>query len=46
MRVTPDLVDEIVSRGSRVEVLQPQELRAQVSRELEEALRQYTGAES
>ena len=46
MRVTPELVDEIVSRGSRVEVLQPQELRAQVSRELEEALRQYTGAES
>ena len=41
MRISPDLVSEILSHGPRVEVLEPPALRAQVRAELQEALRAY-----
>lgn len=41
MRITPDLVAELLSYGPRVEVLEPSELRAMVRTELETALRYY-----
>lgn len=42
MRISPDLVSEILSHGPRIEVLEPRELRVQVSTELKEALARYT----
>lgn len=41
MRLSPDLVSEILSHGPRVEVIGPPELRAQVQAELREALKPY-----
>lgn len=41
MRLTPDLVSEILSRGPRVQVMEPPELRLQVEKELQEALKAY-----
>lgn len=41
MRLTADLVQEILSRGSAVEVLEPRELRAMVRAELRAALDKY-----
>lgn len=41
MRITPDLVQEILSHGPRVTVLEPPELRAMVRLELQEALGKY-----
>ncbi|MDE6277825.1 MAG: WYL domain-containing protein [Muribaculaceae bacterium] len=45
MRISPDLVGEILSHGPRVEVLEPPELRLQVRTELSEALARYGSAE-
>lgn len=41
MRLTPDLVGEILSHGPRLEVLEPAELRAQVAEELRNSLSLY-----
>lgn len=41
MRISHDLVDEILSHGSRVQVLEPPELRAMVVRELKASLKAY-----
>lgn len=41
MRITPDLMQEILSHGPRVTVLEPPELRAMVRLELQEALGKY-----
>lgn len=41
MRITPDLVSELLSYGSRVEVIEPPELRAMLRTELEESLKFY-----
>jgi len=41
MRITPDLVEEILSHGPRLTVLEPPELRAMVVTELREALAAY-----
>ncbi len=41
MRVTPDLVSELMSYGARIEVLAPPELRSMVQQELSEALANY-----
>lgn len=41
MRISPDLVEEILSHGARIEVLEPPELRAMIKDELADALRQY-----
>ncbi len=41
MRISPDLVGEILSHGPRVEVLEPRELRLQVQAELRDALARY-----
>ncbi len=43
MRITPDLVQEILSHGPRVTVLEPPELRAMIRLELQEALGKYEG---
>lgn len=42
MRVTPDLVEEILSHGPRLTVLEPPELRAMVATELRHALDAYS----
>lgn len=42
LRLTPDLVSEILSHGSRVTVLNPPELKAMVRQELEGALSGYS----
>ena len=42
MRITPDLVAELLSYGARIEVLQPRELRAMMHTELTEALKYYS----
>ncbi len=42
MRISPDLVEELLSHGSRVEVLEPPELRAMVLHELKAALANYS----
>lgn len=42
MRITPDLVQEILSYGSRVTVLEPPELKAMLRLELQESLKNYT----
>ena len=41
MRITPDLVEEILSHGPRVTVLEPPELRAMIQDELRNALFNY-----
>ncbi len=41
MRISPDLVDELMSYGSRITVLEPPELRAMMRSELEAALKTY-----
>ncbi len=41
MRISPDLVDELMSYGSRIAVLEPPELRAMMRSELEAALKTY-----
>lgn len=41
MRVTPDLVEEILSHGPRLTVLEPPELRTMVASELRQALDAY-----
>ena len=41
MRITPDLVSELLSYGPRVEVIEPPELRAMLRTELEESLKFY-----
>ena len=41
MRITPDLVEEILSHGPRLTVLEPPELRAMVQTELRQALQAY-----
>lgn len=41
MRITPDLVAELLSYGPRVEVIEPPELRAMLRTELEESLKFY-----
>lgn len=41
MRITPDLLSELLSYGPRVEVLEPTELRAMLRTELETALQYY-----
>jgi len=41
MRITDDFVEELLSHGPRVTVLEPPELRAKVQQELSEALRNY-----
>lgn len=41
MRITPDLVSELLSYGPRIEVLEPPELRAMLRTELEAALKFY-----
>ncbi|MBJ2167151.1 MAG: WYL domain-containing protein [Muribaculaceae bacterium] len=41
MRITPDLVEEILSHGPRLTVLEPPELRAMVASELRGALAAY-----
>lgn len=41
MRVTPDLINELLSYGSRITVLSPPELRAQISAELRKSLSSY-----
>lgn len=43
MRVTPDLVSELLSLGSKIEVVAPRELRAMMAAELEKALSAYQG---
>lgn len=43
MRITPDLVEEILSHGPRLMVLEPPELRAMVTTELRAALEAYGG---
>lgn len=42
MKISPDFVEEILSHGSRITVLQPPELRAMVLNELQTALNGYT----
>lgn len=42
MKISPDFVEEILSHGSRITVLQPPELRAMVVSELQTALAGYT----
>lgn len=41
MRITPDLLSELLSYGDRIEVLAPAELRAMLRSSLESALKQY-----
>lgn len=41
MRVTPDLVAELLSLGSKIEVIAPRELRAMIATELRKALAPY-----
>ncbi|MDE6135378.1 MAG: WYL domain-containing protein [Muribaculaceae bacterium] len=41
MRISPDLVEEILSHGPRMTVLEPPELRAAIVDELENSLRNY-----
>ena len=41
MRISPDFVEELLSHGARVEVLEPPELRAMMRTELSEALALY-----
>lgn len=41
MRISPDLVEELLSHGSRVQVLEPPELRAMMIRELKNTLKAY-----
>lgn len=41
MRITPDLLSELLSYGDRIEVLAPAELRAMMRSSLENALRRY-----
>ena len=41
MRITPDLVSELLSYGPRIEVLEPLELRAMLRTDLEAALKYY-----
>ena len=41
MRLTTDLLNEILSYGSRLTVLNPPELRAMVASELRKALKPY-----
>lgn len=41
MRITDDFVEELLSHGSRVTVLEPPELRARMRQELSDALRAY-----
>lgn len=41
MKISPDFVEELLSHGSRVTVLQPPELRAMVIDELQASLRSY-----
>lgn len=41
MRISPDLIEELLSHGARVEVLEPPELRAMMRSELQEALTLY-----
>lgn len=41
MRVTPDLIQELLGYGGRIEVLEPKELRAMMKTELEKALAPY-----
>ncbi|MDE6135935.1 MAG: WYL domain-containing protein [Muribaculaceae bacterium] len=43
MRITPDLVEEILSHGPRLTVLEPPELRVMVQTELRQALQAYEG---
>lgn len=45
MRISSDLVEEILSHGNRVTVLEPPELRAMVQEELRTALANYEGGE-
>lgn len=45
LRITPDLVAELLSYGARVEVLEPPELRAMLRTELEGALEYYKDKE-
>ena len=42
MRITDDFVEELLSHGSRVTVLEPPELRARIRQELSDALSAYT----
>lgn len=42
MKISPDFVEEILSHGSRVTVLQPPELKAMVVSELRDALEKYS----
>lgn len=44
MRISPDLVSEILSYGSKVRVLEPRELKAMVRQELAKALENYNNA--
>ncbi len=41
MRLSPDLVSELLSYGSRIEVLAPQELRVMLATEMRNALKKY-----
>ena len=41
MRISPDFVEELLSHGARVEVLEPPELRAMMRTELSDALALY-----
>lgn len=41
MRITPDLVQEILSHGSRITVLEPPELRNMIAEALSDALKNY-----
>ena len=44
MRISPDLVSEILSYGSKVRVLEPRERKAMVRQELAKALENYNNA--
>ena len=41
MRITPDLVEEILSHGSRITVLEPPELRNMIAEALSDAMKNY-----
>ncbi len=42
LRITPDLVEEILSHGPRITVLSPPELRTMIKKELQESLENYS----